>query len=45
VPCPFSKVYVKIEDGVDIPKDIDQDEFEQYRVELEQLMNQKSDEE
>jgi len=45
VPWPFSKVYVKIEDGVDIPKDIDQDEFEQYRVGLEQLMNQKSDEE
>lgn len=39
VPLPFSKVYVKIEDGIDIPRDIDQATFEQHVSDLEQLMN------
>ncbi len=39
VPWPFSKVYVKIEAGIDIPRDLDQSAFEQHVSDLEQLMN------
>jgi len=40
VPWPFSKVYVKVEDGIDIPRDIDQSAFEQQVRDIELLMNQ-----
>ncbi len=39
IPKPFSKVYVKLEEGVEVPKVLDQEEFEKYRVDVESLMN------
>ena len=39
IPKPFSKVYVKLEEAVEVPKELSQEEFEQYRVDVESLMN------
>jgi len=43
LPWPFSKVYVKIEDGIDIPRDLDQSAFDQHVSDLNQLMNQSAE--
>jgi lysophospholipid acyltransferase (LPLAT)-like uncharacterized protein len=40
VPKPFSKVMVKLEDGIEIPKELSDDAFEDERVKLELLMNE-----
>ncbi len=40
IPKPFSKVMVKLEDGVEISKELSDDAFEQERVKLEVLMNE-----
>lgn len=40
VPKPFSKVMVKLEDGIEISKDLSDDAFEAERVKLEVLMNE-----
>jgi lysophospholipid acyltransferase (LPLAT)-like uncharacterized protein len=39
VPKPFSTVMVKLEDGIEIPKDLSDDAFEYERAKLEVLMN------
>jgi len=40
VPKPFSKVMVKLEDGIEISKELSEDAFEEERVKLELLMNE-----
>lgn len=40
VPKPFSKVMVRLEDGVEISKELSNDAFEDERVKLEVLMNE-----
>ncbi len=41
IPKPFSRVFVTIEDGIEYPRKMEQDEFEKKRAELESLMNKK----
>ncbi len=40
VPKPFSKVEVRLEDGVEISEELSNDEFESERLKLERLMNE-----
>ena len=40
VPKPFSKVMVKLEDGIEISKELSNDAFEEERMKLELLMNE-----
>lgn len=40
VPKPFSKVMVKLEDGIEISKELSNDGFEEERMKLELLMNE-----
>jgi len=40
VPKPFSKVMVKLEDGIEISRELSNDAFEDERVKLEVLMNE-----
>ena len=40
LPKPFSKVLVKLEEGIEVPKEVSDDEFEAERMKLEVLMNE-----
>ena len=40
IPKPFSKVLIHLEDGIEIPKDLSDDDFEAERKKLEVLMHQ-----
>ena len=39
IPWPFSKVVVDVEEGIELPREMTQDEFEQQRADIEALMN------
>lgn len=43
IPKPYSKVYIKLEDAVEVPKELEPEEFENYRLKVESLLNKEYD--